>query len=185
MAVISTRHLLLAFSVRIPYNTERPYPALAALEVRTADASLSFSRSSMRILSFNVPISSACSLYAKSLSRRISINIWHTPSEVKGKSGRLDTAIAGLERPFSSPGFSIVPCPRRTQDGLKLNCSHNKAIVSVPAFILPFRISVNLDGFISKLCAIPAFDSPLSFKRLSIACRNLLLISTLSIIFVF
>lgn len=100
-----------------------------------------------------------------------------TPSESKGKSGNFSTEIAGLDRPFIGPGINIEPSPSKSHDGLKLYSSHTKARVSVPTFILSFRISENLEGLMPKLCAIPVLVKPLSFKRVLMAVINRLFIS--------
>ena len=133
----------------------------------------------MRALS--LPISSACILKTSSRSRNIVRNISQRPSEVNGSFGSLGMAIAGFDRPLRTPSSNIVPFPSNIHEGLKLYKSHNSAIVSTPTFILPFRISENLAGFIPKLCAIPDLDSPLSCKRLSIAALKRRFISFLSI----
>lgn len=108
-----------------------------------------------------------------------------TPSESKGKSGNFSTEIASLERPFIGPGINIEPSPSKSHDGLKLYSSHTKARVSVPTFILSFRISENLEGLMPKLCAIPVLVKPLSFKRVLMTVINRLFISVFSIIQIF
>lgn len=156
-------------------------PAIASIGI-SGMPSLLLSGTRYAICSFNFPTSSACFLYRKSLSSIIARNISQTPSDVMGKSGSLGTAIDGFERPFISPGVSTGPLPSNSHSVLKLNWSHKSASVSVPAFILPFRISENLEGFIPKLFAILVFVKPLSCNRVPIAYINRLFISVFSVI---
>ena len=55
-------------------------------------------------------------------------------------------------------------------------------MVSVPAFILLFRISENVEGFRPKLSAMPALVSPLSLNNVETAFIKRSLIAFLSII---
>lgn len=166
-----------------PNNIHSPYPTFAILEVSASDTCFFFSIVICLICSFSRPISSHNSLYRSSRSCNIARNISQTPSDVIGNSGNLGIAIARFERPFNSPGSNILPLPSRIQVALKLKFSHSKAIVSVPTFILPFRISENFEGLMPKISAIPALVSPLSCNRLFIAAINRLFISVFSIKF--
>ncbi len=142
------------------YNMKWVHPALAIFEVAASETCFSFSIVICLICSFNLPISSACSRMVVSLS------LMSSRSGVKDGSCTGDFSSdffceSGKTLFKSSSSIHILGfiddarkmlSPRliSSQSGETSYKSHMVASISVPAFILPFRISENLAGLMFK-----------------------------------
>lgn len=142
------------------YKVKWVYPALAIFEVSASDTCFSFSIVICRSCSFNRPISSACSRMVVSLSFMSSRSGVKDGSCTRGFSS-VFFWVSGKSLFKSSSSIHILGfiddarkmlSPRliSSQSGETSYKSHIVASISVPAFILPFRISENLAGLMFR-----------------------------------